>query len=146
MAIEYYGVNTTKALAPSGANVLDPGEWGGRVRVQTDSIESATGHQNSEIQFGILPKGATFIGLIVNCESGWGASVTGTFYLGGATSGTAITSALDLHTGVAGVTAGLIGAEVLTTVDEETTVSMLVADETVTAAKYIQVAILYATD
>ena len=146
MAIEYYGVNTTKALAPSAANVLDPGEWGGRVRVQTDSIESASGHRNSEIQFGILPKGATFIGLIVNCQAGWGGSVTGTFYLDGATAGTAITSALDLDTGTAGITAGLLGAEVLTTVTEETTVSMKVSDHAVTADKYIQVAVLYTTD
>jgi len=143
---DFYGVNMTKALDPSGANIIDPGQWGGRLRVQVDSIESATGHRKKEIQFGLLPKGATFVGLIVNCESAWGASVTGTFYLGGSTSGTAITSALDLHTGIAGITAGLIGAEVLEKLDEETEVTMLVSDNAVTADKYIQVAILYSVD
>lgn len=143
---DFYAVNQTKANDPTGANQITPGQRGGRLRVQVDSIESATGHKNKEIQFGVLPKGATFIGLIVNCESGWGGSVTGTFYLGGATSGTAITSALDLNTGVAGVTAGLIGAEVVEQVTEDTTVTMLVADQNVTADKYIQVAILYSVD
>ena len=143
---DFYAVNQTKANDPTGANQIDPGQRGGRLRVQVDSIESALGHQNKEIQFGEIPAGSTFVGLIVNCESGWGSSVTGTFYLGGETDGTAITSALALNTGIAGITAGLIGAEVLTKVTEDTVITMKVADETVTADKYIQVAILYSVD
>jgi hypothetical protein len=143
---DFYAVNQTKANDPTGANQIDPGQRGGRLRVQVDSIESATGHKNKEIQFGEIPAGSTFIGLIVNCESGWGGGVEGTFYLGGESEGTAITSGLDLNTGIAGITAGLIGAEVLEKVTEDTVITMKVNDETVTADKYIQVAILYSTD
>lgn len=139
---DFYGVNMTKALAPSGANILAPGIWGGRVRAQVDSIESATGHKNKTIQFGVVPKGATFLGIIVNCQSGWGASVTGTFKLGDTT----ISSALDLNTGTTGIMVGLIGAEVVTQVTSDTAVTMTVSDNTVTADKYIQVVTLYTTD
>lgn len=140
---DYNGVNYAKTLDSSGENVLAPGLWGGRIRVQSDTIESATAHQNKTIQFGKLPKGAVFIGIVVSCESAWGGSVTGTFKLGSTT----ISAALDLNTGFGGTfIPGVIGNEVNTAATEALDLTMTVSNNAVTAGKTIQVQMLYSTD
>lgn len=63
---EVYGVNYTKTLTPSGANILAPGIVGGRVRVMSDTYEASALAENSTICMGKqLPVGAVIVGMIL---------------------------------------------------------------------------------
>lgn len=63
---DYYGVQATKTLTPTGANIVDPGLLGGRVRCMVDTYEAAAVAAGSTIQMGqALPKGARVLNVIL---------------------------------------------------------------------------------
>ena len=141
---DFNGVNTTLAADPTGANIIAPGQWGGRVRVRYDYIVSATGHRNKTIKVGEVKVGETFLGGIITCESAWGGSVTGTVKVGTTT----VSAALDLNTGIAATVipsliAG-VGAQGPVTTAADITVT--ISDHAVTADKTLRFATIYATD
>ena len=63
---DYYGVQSTKTLTPTGANIVSPGLLGGRVRCMVDSYEAAAVGAGSTIQMGqALPVGAKVLNVIL---------------------------------------------------------------------------------
>lgn len=59
-----YGTNYTKYLTPTSANITEPGELAGKVRVMTDSYEAAGVAAASTIYMGKpLPIGARILGI-----------------------------------------------------------------------------------
>ena len=73
----YNGDNYTKAIDPSGANVLAPGTYGGRVRVQHDTYTAASIASGSTIRMGKLPKNARVIGGLISWTTGLTATTVG---------------------------------------------------------------------
>jgi len=68
MAVQVKGVNFTKQETPKSTNIIDPGVWGGRVRVQYDVYTTdATETAGSTIAMAKLPVGATFLGAFIIC-------------------------------------------------------------------------------
>jgi len=62
----YYGVNKTKTLTPTGENIVSAGDLGGRVRVMYDSYEAAGEAAGSIIYMGQkLPVGARVLEVIL---------------------------------------------------------------------------------
>jgi len=61
-----YGDNYTKQETPKSTNIIAPGVWGGRVRVQVDEYTTAAGADpgdvGSTLYMGKLPAGATYLG------------------------------------------------------------------------------------
>ena len=61
---DVYGVNYTKSLDPTvQTNLLSPGLWDGKVRVQVDTYECESLANASVIYVAKLPKGAVFLGI-----------------------------------------------------------------------------------
>lgn len=61
-----YGVQATKVLTPTGANIVSPGYLGGRVRVMADYYEAAAVAADSTIHMGQdLPIGAKILNVIL---------------------------------------------------------------------------------
>lgn len=69
------GTNYAKAINPSGDNIIGPGLWGARVRVQADSYTLASTASGTVIRVAKLPKGAKVIAVLLNNEA-LGTSVT----------------------------------------------------------------------
>ena len=73
----YNGVNYTKAQDPSSANILDPGVFGGKLRIMYDTVSTGTTHLKSSdyiIVGGKLPTGSQVVSIYVN---GSAAALTG---------------------------------------------------------------------
>lgn len=63
---DVYGVQATKTLTPTGANIVSSGLLGGRVRCMIDTYEAAAVGAGSTIQMGqALPVGATVISVML---------------------------------------------------------------------------------
>jgi len=63
---DLYGVQATKTLTPTGANIVSPGLLGGRVRCMVDTIECAASAIGATIQMGqSLPVGAKVLSVIL---------------------------------------------------------------------------------
>lgn len=66
---DYYGVNATKALDPTSANITAGGLLGGRVKCMIDTYEAAAVAAGSTIAMGkALPVGAVILGIDVSCD------------------------------------------------------------------------------
>jgi len=74
-AVNVKGVNFTKQENPKSTNIIDPGVWGGKVRVQIDNYTTSGCEANSTIKVAKLPVGATFLEMIVY-HGALGTSVT----------------------------------------------------------------------
>lgn len=73
---DYYGVQATKTLTPTGANIVASGLLGGRVRVMVDTYEAAAEAAGSTIQMGqALPVGATVLGVWLAFDALGGATI-----------------------------------------------------------------------
>jgi hypothetical protein len=97
-----YGVNYTKTLDPTpGTNMLSPGLFDGKVRVQVDVYEAVSLAIASVIYVAKLPKGAIFLSLsnIVADDLG---------------------SATTLSAGIVGTAAKFLAATVFTTAGQRT--------------------------
>lgn len=57
---DYYGANSTKAIAPTPATLMGA-EWGGKVRATHDSITLASVAAGKTIQVGVLKPGEVFL-------------------------------------------------------------------------------------
>ena len=67
---DYYGVQATKTLTPTGANIVAAGLLGGRVRCMIDTYEAAAEASGSTIQMGqALPVGAHVVGVILGHDA-----------------------------------------------------------------------------
>ena len=65
-----YGVNKTKALTPTPANVLNPGLLGGKVRCMVDKYECAATAAGTIIEVGQkLEKGAKILEVILASDN-----------------------------------------------------------------------------
>ena len=72
-----YGENYTKYLTPTGSNITDPGELGGKVRVMTDTYEAAAVAAGSTIHMGKpLPVGAKIIGVTLAFDALGSATIS----------------------------------------------------------------------
>jgi hypothetical protein len=74
-AVTVSGVNYAKAVDPSGDNILGPGLWGARVRVQFDSYTLASVASGSTIRVAKLPAGARVLAVLLN-NAALGTGVT----------------------------------------------------------------------
>lgn len=62
MAVEQLkGVNYTLQDSPATVSLIDPGLWGGKVRVQLDSCDVSDIEATSTIHIAKLPKGSTLL-------------------------------------------------------------------------------------
>lgn len=71
----YNGDNYAKAIDPSAANILGPGIWGGRVRVQHDSYTINAKASGTVLRMGKLPAGARVLAVLLNNDA-LGSAVT----------------------------------------------------------------------
>jgi len=72
-----YGANKTKALTPTGANILEPGQLGGKVRVMTDTYEASSLAAGSTIYMGnTLPVGARILNVILAFDALGSATIS----------------------------------------------------------------------
>jgi hypothetical protein len=69
------GVNFTKQDNPKSTNIIDPGEWGGRVRVQIETFTTVAAEANSTIKVAKLPVGARLLEILI-FHGALGTSVT----------------------------------------------------------------------
>lgn len=74
-AVNVKGVNFTKQENPKSTNIIAPGIWGGRVRVQVDTYTTSGCDANSTIKMAKLPLGATFLEMLIY-HGALGTSVT----------------------------------------------------------------------
>lgn len=63
--VDLKGDNYTKQETPKSTNILNPGVYGGRVRVQYDELTTTAGDAGSTMTMGYLPAGATFLQAII---------------------------------------------------------------------------------
>lgn len=72
-----YGTNATIQLAGGPpASFIDPGKWGGKVRVMTDVYEAASIASGTVIAAAYLPKDAIVLGMSNICADALGSGVT----------------------------------------------------------------------
>ena len=119
------GTNYAKVIDPSGANIVGPGIWGGRVRAQFDSYTCASTASGVVIRLGKLPAGARVLGCEISTAA-MGSSVTLAIGNGGSGQGAIFQAAtlsstataiprVAMLTGKAGYTVGtLTGDDVMT--------------------------------
>ena len=69
MATTVNGDVYAKVIDPSGSNIVGPGIWGGKLRVQCDSYTFASTAVATTVRMGKLPVGARVIGFLVSCAA-----------------------------------------------------------------------------
>jgi len=107
------GTNAAKALDPSSANILDPGTFGGKVRVMQDiAAISATTNLNSQswiVVGGKLPTGAQVVKIILGVPGTTALSSSGSIVVGDEGSANRYMTAVQATTATVHVGPNVVG-------------------------------------
>lgn len=149
---DYYGVNATKALTPTGANILDPGLLGGRVRVMLDEYEFSSTAATKTVAVGQkLPVGARVIGIDLAFDDLTDGG--GTIDIGNAEDDDLFASAVDVGTAqgmtkqallIGGANYEVLGADNTTGGRDDTQILLLVNTAALTGT--LKIVIYYTCD
>jgi hypothetical protein len=119
------GVNYAKVIDPSGSNIVGPGIWGGRVRVQRDEYTLVSVASGTVIRMAKLPAGARVLDVKIQHETG---AASFTLAVGNAGSGQGAIFAAA----IASVTATIAPRSSMLTAASGYTVGTLSGDDVVT--------------